>query len=151
MRLKPSHRHRQWAAALASAGILVLGAWAVGSSDAAAPQTLSFSFQRQVLAPSLPEAPFPLRFFSGPVKVDSRGEIITGLNDDPVKKIVGAESAGLRAGLQRITKIMFGVNYFTGTRTRARASTRMRPRSRRAASTGRRFRSRSAAGPMRWR
>ena len=72
------------------------------------------AFERRVLAPALPEAPFPLRFFPGAVKTNSRGEIITGPDDDPVKHIVGAESAGERAGLERFTKIMFGVNYFDG-------------------------------------
>lgn len=76
--------------------------------------TAAPTFTRRVLAPSLPEAPFDLRYFSGPVKTDSRGEIITGPNSDPVKKIVGAESAGQRAGLDRYTKILFGVGYFDG-------------------------------------
>ena len=72
------------------------------------------AFQPIVLRPSLPEAPFPLRFFAGAVKTDSRGEIITGYHDDPVKRLVGAEAAGERAGVERFTKIMFGVNYFDG-------------------------------------
>src|SRR5215212_6379059 len=72
------------------------------------------AFQATVLTPSLPEAPFDLRFFSGAVKTDSRGEIITGFSSDPVKRLVGAESAGERAGLERFTKILFGVNYFDG-------------------------------------
>ena len=63
-----------------------------------------------MLAPALPESPFGLRFFPGAVKTNSRGEIITGPNDDPVKNIVGAESAGERAGLERFTKILFGVD-----------------------------------------
>jgi DNA-binding beta-propeller fold protein YncE len=71
-------------------------------------------FERMVLAPALPEAPFRLRFFSGPVKTDSAGRIITGPSDDPVKNLVGAEPAGVRAGLERHTKILFGVNYFDG-------------------------------------
>ena len=69
----------------------------------------STSFERKVLAPSLPEAPFDLRFFSGAVKTNSRGEIITGPDSDPVKKLVGAEAAGSRAGMDRFTKILFGV------------------------------------------
>ena len=36
------------------------------------------AFVRKVLAPALPEAPFPLRFFTTAVKTDSRGRIITG-------------------------------------------------------------------------
>jgi DNA-binding beta-propeller fold protein YncE len=72
------------------------------------------AFQAIVLRPSLPEAPFDLRFFSGAVKTDSRGEIITGFTSDPVKRLVGAEAAGPRAGVDRFTKILFGVNYFDG-------------------------------------
>jgi DNA-binding beta-propeller fold protein YncE len=76
--------------------------------------TQSASFERKVLKPALPEAPFGLRFFPGAVKTNSRGEIITGPDDDPVKNLVGAESAGDRAGLERFTKILFGVDYFDG-------------------------------------
>jgi DNA-binding beta-propeller fold protein YncE len=76
---------------------------------------LSAPFERQVLAPVLPEAPFNLRFFSTAVKTDSTGRVITGPTTDPVKNIVGAEAAGLRAGVQRFTKIMFGAAYFDGT------------------------------------
>ena len=76
---------------------------------------LSAPFERRVLAAVLPEAPFNLRFFSTAVKADSAGRIITGLSADPVKNIVGAEAAGIRAGLQRFTKIMFGAAYFDGT------------------------------------
>lgn len=72
------------------------------------------AFERKVLAPSLPEAPFDLRIFTGAVKTDSRGEIIDGPDTDPVKKLVGAEAAGPRAGMERFTKIMFGVGYFDG-------------------------------------
>ena len=72
------------------------------------------AFERRVLAPSLPEAPFDLRFFTGAVKTNSRGEIISGADSDPVKKLVGAEAAGPRAGIERYTKIMFGVGYFDG-------------------------------------
>ena len=70
-------------------------------------------FTPRVLVPT-GEAPFELRFFSTPVKTDSEGEIITNFTDDPVKNIVGAEAAGVRGGLQRFTKIMFGCNYFDG-------------------------------------
>src|SRR5215210_4736748 len=55
------------------------------------------AFQPIVLRPSLPEAPFDLRFFSGAVKTNSRGEIITGFTSDPVKRLVGAEATGPRA------------------------------------------------------
>jgi DNA-binding beta-propeller fold protein YncE/cytochrome c peroxidase len=107
----------RWPALLASAGIVVLAGWAIRASDAAgpAPSLSTVAFQPQVLAPSLPESPFPLRFFSGAVKTNSRGEIITGPDpSDPVKRLVGAESAGLRAGVERFTKILFGVGYFDG-------------------------------------
>ncbi|MDQ6908791.1 MAG: beta-propeller fold lactonase family protein, partial [Chloroflexota bacterium] len=52
--------------------------------------------------------------FTTAVKTDSRGEIITGPNSDPVKNIVGPEAAGERGGLQRFTKIMFGAGYIDG-------------------------------------
>src|SRR5262245_15497965 len=106
---RTSHR---W---LGVAGGIWIGATAVASIGirvTAAPPAPTFT--RRVLAPSLPEAPFDLRYFSGPVKTNSRGEIITGRDDDPVKKIVGAEAAGPRAGLDRFTKILFGVGYFDG-------------------------------------
>src|SRR4051794_40128104 len=77
-------------------------------------QTLSLPFARHVMTPVGPESPLELRQFVGPVKTDSRGRIITGPNNDPVKNIVGAESAGLRAGLERFTKITFAVDYSSG-------------------------------------
>ncbi len=83
-----------------------------GQSAGAA--TLSASFERRVLAPSLPEAPFDLRFFTTAVKTNSEGEIITGPDDDPVKNLVGSEFAGVRAGMERYTKIMFGAAYIDG-------------------------------------
>ena len=76
-------------------------------------QQLSATFTYKVLATTA-EAPLPLRFFSTAVKTDSRGRIITGPTSDPVKKIVGPESAGERGGLQRFTKIMFGAGYIDG-------------------------------------
>src|SRR5919107_883408 len=82
--------------------------------SAQSPVTVSPAFTRQVLAPALPEAPFDLRFFTGAVKTNSEGRIITGQDDDPVKTLVGAEFAGERAGVQRFTKIMFGADYFNG-------------------------------------
>jgi DNA-binding beta-propeller fold protein YncE len=75
--------------------------------------TLSAPFERRVLA-TLPEAPFNLRFFTTAVKTDSRGRIITGPTDDPVKNVVGAEAAGERGGLDRFTKIMYGASYIDG-------------------------------------
>jgi hypothetical protein len=92
--------------------LALIGAAARGAVTATALQ--SGTFVRKVLAPALPESPFGLRFFSGAVKTNSRGEIITGPDDDPMKNIVGAESAGERAGLDRFTKILFGVDYFDG-------------------------------------
>ncbi|HEX3130540.1 MAG TPA: YncE family protein [Thermoanaerobaculia bacterium] len=75
---------------------------------------LSAPFERRVLGASLPEAPFDLRFFSTAVKTDSQGKILTGPTSDPVKNLVGAESAGERAGMERYTKILFGASYLDG-------------------------------------
>ena len=77
-------------------------------------QTLSAPFERKILAPSQPEAPLPLRLFITAVKTDSRGQVITDVSDDPVKNLVGAERAGVRAGLDRFTKITFGAHYLDG-------------------------------------
>ena len=104
--------HRRWLPIL-TVGLVA----AIGSGLGvlvAAMQSPPAAFQRKVLTPALPEAPFSLRFFSGAVKTDSRGEIIDGPDDDPVKKLVGAEAAGPRAGIDRFTKILFGVGYFDG-------------------------------------
>src|ERR1044072_501704 len=76
-------------------------------------QTFSAAFQRKVLEMA-PEAPFELRLFETAVKTNSKGEIITGPTSDPVKNIVGAESAGMRAGLESFTKIMYGASYIDG-------------------------------------
>ena len=83
------------------------------SIEAATTRQLSDNFTFQVLATTR-EAPLPLRFFSTAVKTDSRGRIITGPTNDPVKNIVGPEPAGMRAGLARFTKIMFGAAYVNG-------------------------------------
>ena len=83
------------------------------SFEAATTRQLSDAFTFEVLA-TTSEAPLPLRFFSTAVKTDSRGRIITGPTNDPVKNIVGPESAGMRAGLARFTKIMFGAGYIDG-------------------------------------
>jgi DNA-binding beta-propeller fold protein YncE len=83
------------------------------SIEAATTRQLSGNFTFEVLATTA-EAPLPLRFFSTAVKTDSRGRIITGSTNDPVKNIVGPESAGMRAGLARFTKIMFGASYIDG-------------------------------------
>lgn len=92
-----------------AAGALV---WGLAAATTAATQTASFT--RQILAPVGPEAPLELRLFPTAVKVDSRGRVITGQTSDPVKTLVGAESAGVRAGIQRFTKITFGAQYDTG-------------------------------------
>jgi hypothetical protein len=93
--------------------LVLVGAAVRGAATATALQS-GPTFVPKVLAPALPESPFDLRFFAGAVKTNSRGEIITGLANDPVKNIVGAESAADRAGVERFTKILFGVDYFTG-------------------------------------
>ena len=95
-------------------GVWLLALVGAATRGAAIATAQSETFVRKVIAPALPESPFDLRFFSGAVKTNSRGDVITGVDDDPVKNIVGAESAGDRAGLERFTKILFGVDYFTG-------------------------------------
>jgi hypothetical protein len=105
-------RGRWWFSIAVGLWVMALFASVVRVRAGAPLQTSAF--QAIVLKPSLPEAPFPLRFFGGAVKTDSRGEIISGFNSDPVKRLVGAEAAGQRAGVDRFTKIMFGVNYFDG-------------------------------------
>src|SRR6185503_10503365 len=74
---------------------------------------LSPNFQPRILSTS-GESPLELRIFITAVKTDSRGRIITGPTSDPVKNVVGAESAGERGGLQRFTKIMYGASYIDG-------------------------------------
>src|ERR1051325_896480 len=74
---------------------------------------LSPNFQPRILSTS-GESPLQLRIFTTAVKTDSRGRIITGPTSDPVKNIVGAESAGERGGTQRFTKIMYGASYIDG-------------------------------------
>ena len=108
-----SLRHRRVVFALAT--VLFISA-AVASSRliAQGPRTLGASFQPRVLAAALPEAPFPLRFFSGAVKTKPDGSIITGPGFTGRRNLVGAEAAGERGGLDRFTKILFGVNYFDG-------------------------------------
>jgi hypothetical protein len=95
------------------AGGLVAAAISLRSQTGIRP-ILSAPFTRHVMAPVGPEAPLELRQFVGPVKTDSRGRIITGPNSDPVKNIVGAASAGIHAGLERFTKILFAVDYSSG-------------------------------------
>src|SRR4029078_9671563 len=74
---------------------------------------LSPNFQPRILSTS-GESPLELRIFITAVKTDSSGRIITGPNSEPVKNIVGAESAGERGGIQRFTKIMHGGSYMDG-------------------------------------
>jgi hypothetical protein len=52
--------------------------------------------------------------FTTAVKTDSQNKIITGPQSDPVKNIIGPESAGERGGMQRFTKVMFGAGYIDG-------------------------------------
>src|SRR5262245_8842087 len=101
------------------AGVAVIATIAAGGSlarvSAQGRRTLGAPFERLVLAAALPEAPFPLRFFATPVKTDAQGRVITGPdNSGTVKDLVGAEPAGVRAGLQRYTKIMFSASYDDG-------------------------------------
>jgi hypothetical protein len=90
-----------------------LASFLLRTSAALLSATLSAPFERKILAPP-PEAPLNLRFFTTAVKTDSRGRIITGPTSDPIKEIVGPESAGERGGLPRYTKIMFGAGYIDG-------------------------------------
>jgi DNA-binding beta-propeller fold protein YncE len=101
-------------AAVATPGVAVL-LQSTGAlrADSDTRLQLSAPFAYQVLATSA-EAPLPLRMFTTAVKTDSRGEIITGTQSDPVKDIVGPESAGERGGMERFTKIMFGADYING-------------------------------------
>ncbi|MET0622433.1 MAG: DUF4214 domain-containing protein [Pyrinomonadaceae bacterium] len=100
-----------------AAGLAAVAAWllyaASGATATRTNQTFSAAFQRRVLETAA-EAPFELRFFTTAVKTNSKGEIITGPTGDPVKTIVGAEPAGVRAGLERFTKIMYGASYIDG-------------------------------------
>jgi DNA-binding beta-propeller fold protein YncE len=103
------------ALAIAVGGGLVWSALSFTSTASARRSnlTLSQQFERRVLS-TTKEASFELRFFETAVKTDSQGKIITGPTSDPVKNIMGAESAGERGGLERFTKIMFGASYIDG-------------------------------------
>jgi DNA-binding beta-propeller fold protein YncE len=114
MRYRPRNRHVSWCSIAVAAWTIALIVFAMRVGAVAGTAMQSLGFEQKVLAPALPEAAFGLRFFSGAVKTDSRREIITGPDDDPVKRLVGAEAAGQRAGVDRFTKILFGVNYFDG-------------------------------------
>src|SRR6185436_6839136 len=77
--------------------------------------TLGAPFTRQILEPALPESPFDLRFFSTAVKVCADGRIVRDVNAPGQSRLVGAEAAGVRAGLPRFTKILFANAYDNGT------------------------------------
>src|SRR5919197_2473416 len=105
-------RHRR---AVLAAAIIVLplaGAARSYRLSAQGTKVLGPSFAPLVLAPALPEAPFDLRFFTGAVKTKPDGTIITGPGFTGTRNLVGAEAAGPRAGVERFTKILFGVGYF---------------------------------------
>jgi DNA-binding beta-propeller fold protein YncE len=98
---------------VAAGALCYFGFSGVNAASSSTRRQFSAPFAYSVLkAPG--EAPLNLRFFSTAVKTDSKGEIITGPNSDPVKKIVGTESAGERGGMERFTKIMFGAGYIDG-------------------------------------
>jgi hypothetical protein len=76
-----------------AAGVTILaGGLLAGISLYSAPvrRQLSSAFTQNILAAVGPESPLELRLFTAPVKTDSRGQIITGPNNDPVKNYVGA-------------------------------------------------------------
>jgi hypothetical protein len=105
---------RRWLALSLLAAAALVSMAAAGRRAAAQSRRLTAAvFTPEILLPP-PEAPFHLRFFTTAVKTNSRGEIITGQSSDPVKRLVGAEAAGERAGMPRYTKIMFGADYFDG-------------------------------------
>ncbi len=68
-----------------------------------------------MLTAALPEAPFDLRFFPTAVKTDGQGNLIESPdNSGTTKDLVGAEAAGIKAGLPRFTRIMFSAHYDDG-------------------------------------
>ena len=107
-------RQRRAVLAFATIVLVLVGIARSYSVSAQGARILGPSFQPRVLAAALPEAPFGLRFFPGPVKTKPDGEIISGPGFTGRRNLVGAETAGNRAGLERFTKILFGVNYFDG-------------------------------------
>ncbi len=109
---------RKACVALSAAGMVALSTAPLAkalffSRNPSSRAQLSVPFAYQVLTTSS-EAPLALRLFTTAVKTDSRGRVITGPNSDPVKNIVGPESAGERGGIERFTKIMFGAGYIDG-------------------------------------
>src|SRR4051812_48422056 len=109
-----SLRSRRAVLAIATLTFLSAGAARTYHLYAQGPGTLGAAFEKRVLAAALPEAPFDLRFFTGAVKTKPDGSIITGPGFTGRRNLVGAEPAGERAGLDRFTKILFGVSYFDG-------------------------------------
>ena len=53
--------------------------------------TLGAPFERQILAPALPESPFDLRFFSTAVKTGPDGRIIRDVDAPGPSRLVGAD------------------------------------------------------------
>jgi len=109
-----SLRYRRAVLAIATLTFVSAGIARTYHLYAQGPRTLGAAFETRVLAAALPEAPFDLRFFTGAVKTKPDGSIITGPGFTGRRNLVGAEPAGERAGLERFTKIMFGVSYFDG-------------------------------------
>src|SRR3954447_474501 len=107
-------RYRRVVVATATLILILVGVARSTRITAQATGTLGPPFTARVLAAALPEAAFDLRFFTGPVKTKPDGTIITGPGFTGPRNLVGAEKAGQRAGVDRFTKIMFGVGYFDG-------------------------------------
>ncbi len=107
-------RYRRVVLATATLVLVLVGVARTTQVRAQGGVVLGPAFDARVLAAALPEAPFNLRFFTGAVKTKPDGSIITGPGFVGPRNLVGAEAAGERAGVQRFTKIMFGVGYFDG-------------------------------------
>ena len=107
-------RYRRVVLATATIILVLVGVARTVRVRAQGAVVLGPAFESRVLAAALPEAPFNLRFFTGAVKTKPDGSIITGPGFTGPRNLVGAEAAGERAGVQRFTKIMFGVSYFDG-------------------------------------
>ena len=74
-------RFRSWLLIFNGIWLLAL-IGAAGRGPATATALQSGTFVGKVLGPALPESPLDLRFFSGAVNTSSRGDVITGLDDD---------------------------------------------------------------------
>jgi DNA-binding beta-propeller fold protein YncE len=107
-------RHRRAVLVVAILALPLVGVARSYRLSAKGATTLGPPFEARVLAAALPEAAFDLRFFTGAVKTKPDGTIITGEGFTGTRNLVGAEAAGERAGVQRFTKILFGVGYFDG-------------------------------------